>query len=50
VGLITGHCPLNKHLHSMGLIDGPICIACVMEDESAVFSKNANIFETDSGR
>jgi hypothetical protein len=23
VGLITGHCPLNKHLHNMGLIDEP---------------------------
>jgi hypothetical protein len=32
VGLITGHCPLNKHLHNMGLIDKPICIACWMED------------------
>jgi hypothetical protein len=34
VGLITGHCPLNKHLHNMGLIDETICIACGMEDES----------------
>jgi hypothetical protein len=34
VGLITGNCPLNKHLHNMGLIDEPICIACGMEDES----------------
>jgi hypothetical protein len=33
VGLITGHCPLNKHLHNMGLIVEPICIACGMEDE-----------------
>jgi hypothetical protein len=35
VGLITGHCPLNKHLYNKGLIDEPICIACGMEDESA---------------
>jgi hypothetical protein len=35
VGLITGHCPFNKHLHKMGLIDEPICIACGMKDESA---------------
>jgi hypothetical protein len=35
VGLITGHCPLNKHLHNMALIDEPICTACGMEDESA---------------
>jgi hypothetical protein len=34
VGLITGHCPLNKHLHNMGLIDEPLCIACRIEDES----------------
>jgi hypothetical protein len=34
LGLITGHCPLNKRLHNMGLIDEPICIACGMEDES----------------
>jgi hypothetical protein len=34
VGLIIGHCPLNKHLHNMGLIDEPICIACRMEDAS----------------
>jgi hypothetical protein len=24
VGLITGYCPLNKHLHNMGFIDEPI--------------------------
>jgi hypothetical protein len=35
VGLITGHCPLNKHLHNMGLIDEPLSIASRMEDESA---------------
>jgi hypothetical protein len=37
VGLITGHCALNKHLHNMGLIDEPICIACGIEDESAFY-------------
>jgi hypothetical protein len=35
VGLITGHCSLNKLLHNMGLVDVPICIACGMEDKSA---------------
>jgi hypothetical protein len=35
VGLITGHCPLNNHLHNMGLKDEPICIVCGMEEESA---------------
>jgi hypothetical protein len=37
VGLITGHCPLNKHLHNMCLTDEHICIACGMEDESAFY-------------
>jgi hypothetical protein len=35
VELITGNCPLNKHLHNIDLIDEPICIAYEMEDESA---------------
>jgi hypothetical protein len=35
VGLITGHCPLNKHLHNMGLTDESICNASQMKDESA---------------
>jgi hypothetical protein len=35
VGLVTGHCPLNKHLYNMGLIDEAICIDCGIEDESA---------------
>jgi hypothetical protein len=35
VRLITGHCPLNKHLQSRSLIDEPICMACGMEDEFA---------------
>jgi hypothetical protein len=57
--LITGHCPLNKHLHNMSLIDEAICNACGMEDESKFhllckaksdISKNAHIFETDSER
>jgi hypothetical protein len=34
VGLITGYCPLNKHLHNMGLKDEPISITCGIEDES----------------
>jgi hypothetical protein len=34
VRLITGYCPLNQHLHIMGLIDESICVACEMEDES----------------
>jgi hypothetical protein len=28
VGLKTGHCLLNKHLHNMHLTDEPICITC----------------------
>jgi hypothetical protein len=33
VGLKTGHIPLNKNIHNMGLIDEPICIACGMKGE-----------------
>jgi hypothetical protein len=32
---MTGHCPLNKYIHNMGLKDEPICIACETKDESA---------------
>jgi hypothetical protein len=35
VGLITEHCPLNKHVHKMGLTDEPICNACGMTYLSA---------------
>jgi hypothetical protein len=37
IGDIVGihNCPLNKHLHNMGLIDELICIACGMKDETA---------------
>jgi len=26
--VITGHCPLNQHLHTMGLTNSPLCDKC----------------------
>lgn len=26
--VLTGHCKLNKHLHTIGLSDGPLCHTC----------------------
>jgi hypothetical protein len=36
IGLLTGHVRLNKHLHRMGLVSDPICVACGIEEESAL--------------
>lgn len=36
VGFLTGHCRLNKHLHTMGLVQSPLCRGCEMEDEDTV--------------
>ena len=27
-GILTGHCPLNKHLHTIGLSNSPLCTNC----------------------
>lgn len=35
VGLLTGHCRLNKHLHTLGVVDNPRCRGCNLEDETA---------------
>ena len=36
MGLITGHCPLRKHMHQMGIYtDEPICRLCNEEEEIA---------------
>lgn len=35
VGLLTGHCRLNKHLHTLGVTDNPKCRGCNLEDETA---------------
>jgi hypothetical protein len=60
VWLITRYCPLNKHLHNMGLIDEPnlhrlwderrVGISSSLWLPKSDISKNAHIFETDSGR
>lgn len=34
VGFLTGHCQLRKHLHTMGLVDTPLCRMCEREDET----------------
>ena len=34
VGAITGHCKLKKHLHTMGLVESPLCRGCKQEDET----------------
>jgi hypothetical protein len=36
VGLITGHCPLNKHLNNMGFIDESIGISFVCSCSSLI--------------
>lgn len=34
VGLLTGHAPFKKHLHTMGMTDDPLCRGCQEEDET----------------
>ncbi|XP_048000291.1 uncharacterized protein LOC125237341 [Leguminivora glycinivorella] len=34
VGNITGHCPLNKHLHVIGKTDSPLCRGCLSAEET----------------
>ena len=36
VGLLTGHCGLNRHLAIMGVIPDPICALCGEEEETAL--------------
>jgi hypothetical protein len=35
VSVITGHGKFRKHLHRMGLSENPLCLACVLEEETA---------------
>lgn len=35
IGTITGHCPLNKHLFTIGATDSPLCRGCFVAEESA---------------
>ena len=35
VGIWTGHCRLNKHLHILGIVSDPTCRGCLEEDETA---------------
>ena len=36
VGLLTGHCPLRRHLTIMGVKNDPICRGCYGSEETAV--------------
>jgi ribonuclease HI len=36
IGLLTGHCTLQRHLSIMGLVDNPTCPYCDKEAESAL--------------
>lgn len=36
VGLLTGHCPLNKHLTNIGINNNPMCEKCSLEEEDAI--------------
>ncbi|KAK9512815.1 hypothetical protein O3M35_001148 [Rhynocoris fuscipes] len=36
VGLLTGHCRLNKHKYNMLLADDDLCRFCLDEEETAV--------------
>lgn len=35
IGLYTGHCRLNHHLHRMGLAEDALCRLCLEDEESA---------------
>lgn len=35
MGTITGHAPLNKHLHTIGMTDSPLCRGCFVTEETA---------------
>ena len=34
VGILTGHCPLNKHLFTIGVTDSPLCRRCMEAEET----------------
>ncbi|KAJ8968204.1 hypothetical protein NQ317_018863 [Molorchus minor] len=36
VGILTGHCRLNRHLSLMGIEQNPICPKCEMEEETSL--------------
>ncbi len=36
IGVLTGHAALRKHMHTIRVIDDPICENCVREDETAI--------------
>ena len=36
VDIPTGHCSLQKHLHTLGIVDTPLCPSCGDEEEESV--------------
>lgn len=34
IGIVTGHCELNYHLHKIGATDSPLCRGCLQENET----------------
>ncbi|XP_075974068.1 uncharacterized protein LOC142975223 [Anticarsia gemmatalis] len=34
IGILTGHCPLNKHLCTIGVTDSPLCRGCMEAEET----------------
>jgi ribonuclease HI len=36
VGILTGHCVLQKHLYILGIVDTPLCPSCGEEEEESV--------------
>jgi hypothetical protein len=34
--ILTGHCALQKHLHTLGKVDSPLCPSCGEEEEESV--------------
>ena len=36
VDILTGHCSLQRHLHTLGIVDSPLCPNCGEEEEESV--------------
>ncbi|RVE46910.1 hypothetical protein evm_008471 [Chilo suppressalis] len=34
IGTLIGHCPVNKHLYTIGVTDSPLCRGCMEAEET----------------